>query len=332
MRRAIAAAEEVRGSTSPNPPVGCVVLDAGGEQVGVGATEPPPGWHAEVVALRQAADRAADGTAVVTLEPCAHHGRTPPCTDALRAAGIRTVHFAVEDPNPVAGGGAAVLRAGGLTVHQGLLRSEVENGPLRAWLHFARTGTPFVTWKFAATLDGRVAAADGTSRWISSAQSRADVHAIRAKADAVLVGTGTALADDPALTVRDEHGTAASRQPLRVVVGRRDLPGSARLRDGTARTLHLATHDPHEVLRALAGRGMVDVLLEGGPTLAGAFLAAGCVHRVLGYLAPALLGDGPAALAGAGIGTIDDAVRLEIEDVATIGPDLRISAVPRSRG
>ena len=330
MRDAIAAAERARGRTSPNPPVGCLILDAGGEVVGVGATEPPPGWHAEVVALRQAGERARGGTAVVTLEPCAHHGRTPPCTGALVAAGVRTVHYAVDEPNPVAGGGAGVLRANGVTVHGGLLRAEVQRGPLRAWLHAVRTGTPHVTWKFAATLDGRVAAADGTSRWISSAQSRADVHAIRAKADAVVVGTGTALADDPALTVRDEHGTPAGRQPLRVVVGKRDLPGTARLlTDGAAPTLRLATHDPHEVLRALADRGVVDVLLEGGPTLAGAFLEAGCVHRVIGYLAPSLLGDGPAALAGAGVTTIDGALRLEIEDVSMIGPDVRIIAAPR---
>jgi diaminohydroxyphosphoribosylaminopyrimidine deaminase / 5-amino-6-(5-phosphoribosylamino)uracil reductase len=332
MRRAIMAAEQARGSTSPNPPVGCVVLDAGGEQVAVGATEPPPGRHAEVVALRQAGERAAGGTAVVTLEPCVHHGRTPPCTAALLAAGIATVHFAVPDPTPLAAGGAQALRAGGLTVHSGLLRAEVERGPLRAWLHLARTGAPFVTWKFASTLDGRVAAADGTSRWISSPQSRADVHALRAKSDAVVIGTGTALADDPVLTVRDQHGHPAGRQPIRVVVGERELPSRLQLCDGTAPTLHLRTHDPHEVLKVLAEHGVVEVLLEGGPTLTGAFVAAGCVHRVVGYLAPALLGSGSTALADAGITTIDDALRLEIEDVRKIGPDLRISAVPSKRG
>jgi len=200
MRRAIAAAERVRGTTSPNPPVGCVVLAADGQVVGVGATQPPPGPHAEVVALREAGERAAGGTAVVTLEPCAHHGRTPPCADALLAAGIAAVHYAVPDPHPIAAGGATALRTAGVAVQGGLLQAEVERGPLRAWLHFVRTGTPFVTWKFASTLDGRVAAADGTSRWISSPESRADVHAVRANVDAIVVGTGTALADDPALT------------------------------------------------------------------------------------------------------------------------------------
>jgi len=332
MRAAVAAAEGVRGRTSPNPPVGCVVLSPSGERLGVGATEPPPGRHAEVVALAAAGSRAAGATVVVTLEPCAHHGRTPPCTEALLAAGVAAVHFAVRDPHPAAAGGAAALVANGVAVHDGLLRDEVEGGPLRAWLHTVRTGVPHVTWKYAATLDGRSAAADGTSRWISSPQSRADVHAIRAASDAVVVGTGTALADDPALTVRDADGVAAPHQPLRVVVGRRTLPDTARLKDGTAPTLAIESHDPHRVLAELGGRGVVDVLLEGGPTLAGAFLAAGCVHRVVGYLAPALLGSGPTALADAGVTSITQMLRLRIEDVTMVGPDLRISAVPTRRG
>jgi diaminohydroxyphosphoribosylaminopyrimidine deaminase/5-amino-6-(5-phosphoribosylamino)uracil reductase len=331
MRRAIAAAEQVRGSTSPNPPVGCVVLAADGATVGVGATAPPGGPHAEVVALREAGARAAGGAAVVTLEPCRHHGRTPPCTDALIAAGLRSVHYAVAEPSPAAAGGADVLAESGVAVHGGLLATEVATGPLRAWLHFTRTGLPHVTWKFAATLDGRVAAADGTSRWISSVQSRADVHALRAKMDAIMVGTGTALADDPALTVRTSGGPATTRQPLRVVVGRRELQRTARLHDDSAATLHLASHDPKEVLTTLAEAGVVDVLLEGGPTLAAGFLAAGCVHRVIGYLAPALLGDGRTVLRDIGVTTLADAVKLRVEDVRMIGPDVRISAVPASK-
>ncbi|WP_373290048.1 bifunctional diaminohydroxyphosphoribosylaminopyrimidine deaminase/5-amino-6-(5-phosphoribosylamino)uracil reductase RibD [Longimycelium tulufanense] len=331
MARAVTASRLVQGTTSPNPPVGCVVLDAAGAVVGVGATQPPGGPHAEVVALRAAGDRARGGTAVVTLEPCAHHGRTPPCTDALLAAGVATVVYAVGDPYPEAAGGADVLRRAGVRVESGPLAQEIERGPLRAWLHYARTGTPHVTWKYAATLDGRSAAADGTSKWISSAESRRDVHRFRAQVDAIVAGRGTVLADDPQLTARTPDGGLAERQPLRVVVGEGDLPRDARVLDEAAETIHLRTSDPREVLAALADRGVVDVLLEGGPRLAGAFLAAGGIHRVLAYVAPKLLGAGPAALADAGVGTIADAVDLGIEDVTRIGPDVRISAVPVRR-
>ncbi|AEA25619.1 riboflavin biosynthesis protein RibD [Pseudonocardia dioxanivorans CB1190] len=326
MRLALAVSARVHGTTSPNPPVGCVVLDRDGRVAGTGATAPPGGPHAEVAALAEAGERARGGTAVVTLEPCAHHGRTPPCTDALRAAGIVAVHAGVADPNPVAAGGAAVLRAAGVDVTVGTLGAEVAAGPLRGWLHATRTGRPHVTWKFAATLDGRSAAADGSSRWITGPAARARVHALRATSDAVVVGTGTALADDPALTARDAAGTPVPRQPLRVLVGlRHPRPGSHL---DAPDVLHLRTHDPDEVLAALHARGVVDVLLEGGPRLAGAFLAAGRVDRVLAHLAPALLGAGPAALADAGVGTIADILRLQVASVELVGGDLVVDAVP----
>jgi diaminohydroxyphosphoribosylaminopyrimidine deaminase/5-amino-6-(5-phosphoribosylamino)uracil reductase len=325
---AVRAGEEVAGTTSPNPPVGCVVLDAAGEVAGVGATRPPGGPHAEVLALRAAGERARGGTAVVTLEPCAHQGRTPPCTDALLAAGVTRVVHAVSDPNPVAAGGAEVLRAAGVEVTSGVLAEQVSRGALRAWLHFARTGRPHVTWKYAASLDGRVAASDGTSRWISSARSRDQVHDMRTRIDAIVVGTGTVLADDPQLTARGPDGMPLSRQPLRVVVGTSDLPPSAKVADDSAETVHLRTHDPDEVLDGLARRGVVDILLEGGPTLAGAFLRAGRIDRVLAYVAPVLLGAGPAALRDAGVSTITEAVRLDVEEVTMCGRDVRISAVP----
>ncbi len=330
MRAAVARAEAARGTTSPNPAVGCVVLDASGAQVGAGATQPPGGPHAEVGALREAGERARGGTAVVTLEPCAHHGRTPPCTDALLAAGVARVVYAVADPDPVAAGGGAVLRAAGVEVLDGLLAQQVRRGPLRAWLHFVATGRPHVTWKYAATLDGRVAAADGTSRWISSETSRAEVHDLRGKVDAIVAGTGTVLADDPALTARGQDGTPAPRQPLRVVVGHSDLPAGSRVLDGAAETLHVRTHDPAEVLDALAGRGAVDVLLEGGPRLAGAFARAGLIDRVLAHIAPTLLGEGPVALGASGVSTITGAHRLVVEEVTMSGPDVRVSAVRAS--
>lgn len=331
MRTAIAESERVRGTTSPNPPVGCVVLDAGGEVVGVGATQPPGGPHAEVVALGAAGTRAAGGTAVVTLEPCSHTGRTPPCTAALLDAGVAQVVHAVSDPNPAASGGVDVLRSAGVEVHSGLLVDEVALGPLRAWLHFARTGRPHVTWKYAATLDGRSAAADGTSKWISSAQSRAEVHRVRSRADAVLAGTGTVLADDPQLTARTPQGDPHDRQPLRVVVGDREIPSGARVLDGAAETIQLPGGDPDAALAALVRRGVVDVLLEGGPRLAGAFVEAGRVDRVLAYIAPALLGSGPAALGEAGVGNIAQAWWWDVEATTMSGPDVRVSAVPRPR-
>ncbi|MGX7828743.1 bifunctional diaminohydroxyphosphoribosylaminopyrimidine deaminase/5-amino-6-(5-phosphoribosylamino)uracil reductase RibD [Actinokineospora sp. 24-640] len=330
MRAALARGSGVHGTTSPNPPVGCAVLDAGGDLVGLGATEPPGGPHAEVMALRVAGERARGGTAVVTLEPCAHQGRTPPCTDALLAAGVAQVVYAVRDPNPRAAGGGALLSAAGLRVEAGLLAEDAERGALRAWLHRQRAGRPHVTWKYAASLDGRVAAADGTSRWISSAVSRAEVHDLRTRVDAIVVGRGTVLADDPALTARAADGALAARQPLRVVVGTGELPAGAKVLDETAPTVHLRTRDPREVLAALDERGVVDVLLEGGPTLAGAFTAAGLVDRLLAYVAPVLLGAGPVALGASGVSTITGAHRMAVEQVTMSGPDVRISAVPAS--
>jgi len=328
MRAAIEASERTRGVTSPNPPVGAAIMAADGAIAGIGATQPPGGPHAEVMALRAAGERAKGGTAYVTLEPCSHYGRTPPCTQALLAAGIKQVYYAVADPNPRAAGGADVLRASGVTVEGGVLAEDVERGPLRAWLHYARTGRPHVTWKYAASLDGRVAAADGTSRWISSPMSRAEVHDIRRKADAIVAGTGTVRTDDPQLTAREEDGTLAERQPLRVVVGTSEIDPTARVLDDSAETLHVRSHDPDEVLAALAERGVVDVLLEGGPRLAGAFLKAHRVDRALVYIAPMMLGAGPAALLDAGVNTITQALSFGIEDVTMSGPDVRISAVP----
>jgi diaminohydroxyphosphoribosylaminopyrimidine deaminase/5-amino-6-(5-phosphoribosylamino)uracil reductase len=328
MQQAIAASEQVRGTTSPNPPVGAVVLDRDGDIAGVGATSPPGGAHAEVVALAQAGERARGGTAVVTLEPCAHHGRTPPCVDALVAAGIATVHFAVTDPNLRAAGGATALRAGGVRAEEGLLADAVTTGPLRAWLHHTLTGRPHVTWKYAMTLDGRVAAADGTSRWISGEPARAEVHELRRQVDAIVVGRGTVLADDPRLTARDADGADLARQPLRVVVGTGDLPPASHILDSAAPTLHVRTREPADVLAALAERGVVDVLLEGGPTLAGAFLAAGLVDRVLAFVAPKFLGAGAAALGEAGVPTVTAAHHFTVEQATMSGEDVRVSAVP----
>jgi diaminohydroxyphosphoribosylaminopyrimidine deaminase/5-amino-6-(5-phosphoribosylamino)uracil reductase len=326
MRRAIELSDQVKGSTYPNPPVGAVILDRDGEIAGVGATEPAGGPHAEVLALRRAGERAAGGTAVVTLEPCNHHGRTPPCVDALLAAGVSSVVYAIADPNPTAAGGAARLADGGVATESGLLADEVGGGPLREWLHKQRTGRPHVTWKYATSVDGRSAAADGSSQWITSEAARADVHRRRAVVDAIVVGTGTVFTDDPTLTARLPDGSLAARQPLRVVVGQREVSSEARVLNDDSRTMVIRTRDPWEVVRALSDR--TDVLLEGGPTLAGAFLRAGAIDRILAYVAPILLGGPITAVDDVGVMSIANAQRWRFDGTERIGPDLRLSLVP----
>ncbi|MFE3629825.1 bifunctional diaminohydroxyphosphoribosylaminopyrimidine deaminase/5-amino-6-(5-phosphoribosylamino)uracil reductase RibD [Streptomyces goshikiensis] len=352
MRRAIELAARGLGSTSPNPVVGCVITDARGAVVGEGWHQRAGGPHAEVHALRAAGTAARGGTAYVTLEPCNHTGRTGPCAQALIEAGVTRVVYAVSDPNPQASGGGATLRAAGIATEAGLLEQEAEEGNA-AWLTSVRRGRPHVLWKYAATLDGRIAAADGTSRWISSPESRADVHRLRAEADAVVVGSGTLRADDPHLAVRGRPGTDPADQPLRVVLDTRATvrPG-ARVLDDAAPTLIAVAEDAdtghlpgvdlvrlpadangisvHALLAELHRRGVRSVLLEGGPTLAGAFVAAGAVDKVVGYLAPVLLGAGRTALGDAGIDTIADALRLRITETVRIGPDLRVTAVPEA--
>nr|WP_090345638.1 bifunctional diaminohydroxyphosphoribosylaminopyrimidine deaminase/5-amino-6-(5-phosphoribosylamino)uracil reductase RibD [Mycolicibacterium malmesburyense]CRL78134.1 riboflavin biosynthesis protein RibD [Mycolicibacterium malmesburyense] len=326
MRLAIQQAEKVKGTTYPNPPVGAVILDRDGEVAGVGGTEPPGGPHAEILALRRAGDRAVGGTVVVTLEPCNHHGRTPPCVDALVAAGVSAVAYAVVDPNPIAAGGAARLADAGVTVTAGVLADAVAGGPLREWLHKQRTGSPHVTWKFATSVDGRSAAADGSSQWITSESARADVHRRRAVADAIVVGTGTVFVDDPALTARLPDGTLTDRQPLRVVVGEREISQEARVLNDDSRTMMIRTHDPHEVIKALSDR--TDVLLEGGPTLAGAFLRAGVINRILAYVAPILLGGPITAVDDVGVLSIAHAQRWRFDGIEPIGPDVLLSLIP----
>jgi diaminohydroxyphosphoribosylaminopyrimidine deaminase/5-amino-6-(5-phosphoribosylamino)uracil reductase len=327
MHRALVLAGTVRGRTSPNPAVGAVILDAAGRLAGEGATQPAGGPHAEVAALRQAGRGARGGTAVVTLEPCAHTGRTGPCTEALVEAGVVRVVYAVEDPNPEAAGGADRLREAGMAVAGGVCEAEAAAGALRPWLCALRTGRPFVTWKLASTLDGRAAAADQSARWISSPAARTDSHAFRAIVDAIVVGSGTVLVDDPHLTARDADDELIAHQPLRVVLDRRHrVRQSARVLDNAAETLLLDTAVPRFALKALHDRGVRHVLLEGGPTLAGAFVEARCVDEVIAYVAPKLLGSGPAALGDAGISSITHAITLDVDAVTRVGSDVKIVA------
>jgi diaminohydroxyphosphoribosylaminopyrimidine deaminase/5-amino-6-(5-phosphoribosylamino)uracil reductase len=248
--------------------------------------------------------------------------------NALIDAGVRAVVYAVTDPNEIAAGGAARLSAAGVDVKSGVLAEEVTGGPLREWLHKQRTGLPHVTWKYASSLDGRSAAADGTSRWISSEAARLDLHRRRAATDAIIVGTGTVLADDPALTARLPDGSPAAKQPLRVVVGMREIPSEAKVLNDDSRTMVIRTRDPMEVLKALSDR--TDVLLEGGPTLAGAFLREGAIDRILTYVAPILLGGPVTAVDDVGVPTITRALRWRFDGVDRVGPDLLLSLVPQS--
>jgi diaminohydroxyphosphoribosylaminopyrimidine deaminase/5-amino-6-(5-phosphoribosylamino)uracil reductase len=327
MARAVVLAARGLGRTFPNPVVGCVVLDAAGDIVGEGWHAAAGGDHAEVHALAEAGPRAAGGTAVVTLEPCAHQGRTGPCTRALVDAGIARVVFAVADPTSDAGGGARTLQDSGIEVEGGV-EAEAAERVNRAWLASVRQGRPFVTVKTAASLDGRVAAADGSSRWITGSAARADAHRLRAHSDAVLVGTGTLLRDDPALTVRDVEADLRDRQPLRVVMGHRPIPPGARILDGGGEVLAVPAHDPREVLAVLHARGMRSVLVEGGPTVASAFLAAGVVDEVVAYVAPLVIGEGPTAVSGLDGGSIVDALRLRDVEIEVLADDVRISGRP----
>ncbi len=321
MRRALELAATPGVPLGPNPRVGCVLLDDLGRTIAEGHHRGAGTPHAEADALDAAGSRARGATAVVTLEPCNHTGRTGPCAQALVASGVRRVVFAQPDPNPAAAGGGATLRAAGVEVESGLLEDDARSLN-RVWTFAVVHGRPFVTWKFATTLDGRSAAADGTSRWVSSRAARLDTHRLRALCDVMLVGTNTVEVDDPLLTVRDADDRPVDRQPLRVVMGERDLdPGrrvfDPRLANG-AETLHLRTRDPEKALAELSALDRQHVFLEGGPTLAAAFLRAGLVDEIVAYVAPMLLGSGRAAVGDLGIPTIAGAFRPRVADITVL--------------
>jgi len=324
MRRALDLAAQGPAADA-NPRVGCVLTGVDGTVVAQGWHRGAGTAHAEVDALSRAGGRARGGTAYVTLEPCNHTGRTQPCTQALYAAGLARVVHAQSDPNPRAAGGADWLRERGVVVDGGVLAQDAA-GLNRSWSHLMTHGRPWVTWKLAATLDGRSAAADGTSQWITGVDARADVHLQRADSGAVLVGTGTALCDDPQLTARRPDGSLYERQPIRVVMGQRDLRPDARVLDEAAPTWHLRTRDPKEVLAGLAQAEVHRMWLEGGPTVAAAFMSAGLVDEVVAYVAPVFLGRGRPAVGDLGVTTIADALRLHTTDITLIGTDVRITA------
>lgn len=324
MGTAIEVAATSRLVSPPNPWVGCVVVGIDGE-VYTGSTQRPGNNHAEREALAAAGPSARGATLYSTLEPCSHHGRTGPCTDAIIEAGVATVVVALVDPDPqVAGTGLEQLRAAGIEVVTDVRSEEVE-AQLAPYLHHRRTGRPYVVSKMAATLDGRTAAADGTSQWITGAEARADAHRLRAESDAILVGAGTVRADDPRLTVRgvDAPDGQPVREPLRVVLGQ--APADAAVHP----CLELA--GPLDaILDELGQRGVVQLMIEGGAGVSGALHRGGFVDRYVIYLAPALMGgdDGLSLLSGPGAASIDDAFRGVIDSVRRVGADLRVDLLP----
>jgi diaminohydroxyphosphoribosylaminopyrimidine deaminase/5-amino-6-(5-phosphoribosylamino)uracil reductase len=324
MRGAIDAAATARRTVTPRPWVGAVVVTDDGESF-TGATEGRDGPHAEVVALRRAGTKAAGATLFTTLEPCSHHGRTPPCADAVIAAGVRRCVIGIEDPDPqVAGAGIERLRAAGVQTEVGLLADEVR-AQLAPYLVHRRTGRPYVVLKLAASLDGRTAAPDASSQWITGPDARLDAHRLRADSDAILVGAGTVRADDPSLTVRLPGGEADGVEPRRIVLGA--APADAAVHPCTE--MH---GDLGELLDALGGEGVVQLLIEGGARVAHDVHAAGLVDRYVLYLAPVLFGgdDGRPVFAGPGAPSIGDVWRGEIVAVRQVGSDIRVDMVPRT--
>lgn len=329
MARAVELARTPKFAAGGNPRVGCVLVEAHGGLIAEGWHEGAGTDHAEAMALRLAGTRARGATAVVTLEPCAHTGRTGPCADALILAGVRRVIFAQSDPDPVAAGGARRLRDAGIEVigPTGDAHALALN---ERWTSAAARGWPYVILKVAATLDGRVAAGDGSSRWITGPQARAQGHRLRTEVDAVLVGTGTVMIDDPQLTARCEP--PAPIQPLRVVVGYRDIPPGSRVCDGQAPTLQLRTHDLSEALARLFERGVRSVLVEGGRTIATSLLVRDLVDRLDWFIAPALLGDtGLPAIGDLGISGIDGALRWSVTSHQILGLDTYLQLRPADR-
>jgi diaminohydroxyphosphoribosylaminopyrimidine deaminase/5-amino-6-(5-phosphoribosylamino)uracil reductase len=316
MRHALSLALQGEGRTGANPIVGAVILDADGLPIAEGFHA--GGDHAEVVAIKSLPSIPAGSTIVVTLEPCNHTGKTGPCTDAIIAAGISRVVYAVSDPNPIAAGGADKLREAGIEVISGVLEvaSRFFN---RAWLSVIEKKRPIFIWKIAATLDGKTAAVDGTSQWITSESSREFVSLLRRNSDAIMVGTGTVIADNPSLVPHDGNEI---KNPLRVVMGVREIPVGSQVLDDQAELLQIKSHDFDELISALMARGIKQVFLEAGSELGTAMLTAGLIDEIMLFQAPTILGTGRSFIGDLGISTLDERFDLGILAHRQIGNDL----------
>jgi diaminohydroxyphosphoribosylaminopyrimidine deaminase/5-amino-6-(5-phosphoribosylamino)uracil reductase len=322
MQRAIALSEKGLGKCAPNPIVGAVIIDSDGKIISEGFHDRMASKdHAEVVAITSAGKSVAGATMIVTLEPCSHIGSTGPCTQAIIDAGISTVVLAVRDPNSVASGGAEILRAAGISVVEGIL-TEAASYSNRAWLTKIEKRRPFFTWKVATTLDAKIAASDGTSKWISNEVSRSDVQRLRREADAILVGANTVIADNPHLVPRGDF-VGFSKNPIRVICGESELPADSKVFDSKAETVIVKTRDLNVLVAKLAELDVNQVFVEAGSKLASAMVSAGLIDELVLYQAPSLLGSGKTFFESRSQSTIEDQLRLEHISTAVLAGDVK---------
>jgi diaminohydroxyphosphoribosylaminopyrimidine deaminase/5-amino-6-(5-phosphoribosylamino)uracil reductase len=313
------------GVSTPNPNVSAAIYAADGTLIADGFHNRKVSVdHAEVVALKKAGSAARGATMVVSLEPCAHTGTTPPCVQAIIDAGISKVIYAVKDPNPIAAGGAQKLADAGIEVEY-RQSSELEFVQ-RAWLHKEKTGRPLMIWKVATTLDSKVAASDGTSQWITGPESRDDVQALRAQSDAILIGTNTALVDNPHLIPRGHDA-----RPVRVISGEQEVPATHKVFDTEARTISVKSKSIPELIKVLSDEGFNQVLVEAGPTLGSALMASGKIDELIVYQAPKMLGAGKEFVSHLGISTLDDHLELELISVQPFGSDIKSHYIVKGR-
>jgi diaminohydroxyphosphoribosylaminopyrimidine deaminase/5-amino-6-(5-phosphoribosylamino)uracil reductase len=311
--------------STPNPNVSAAIYGADGSLISDGFHNRKVSVdHAEVVALKKAGSAARGATMVVSLEPCAHTGTTPPCVQAIIDAGIAKVIYAVADPNPIASGGAQKLADAGIGVEH---RESAElNFVQRAWLHKERTGRPLMIWKVATTLDSKVAASDGTSQWITGPESREDVQVLRAQSDAILIGTNTALIDNPHLIPRGREA-----RPVRVICGEQEVPATNKVFDNEARTISVKSKSIPELIKVLSDEGFNQVLVEAGPTLGSALMASGKIDELIVYQAPKMLGAGKEFVSHLGISTLNDHLKLELLGVQPFGSDIKSHYLVKGR-
>lgn len=313
------------GVSTPNPNVSAAIYGADGSLISDGFHNRKVSVdHAEVVAPKKAGSAARGATMVVSLEPCAHTGTTPPCVQAIIDAGIAKVIYAVADPNPIAAGGAQRLKDAGIVVEHH--ESAELNFAQRAWLHKERTGRPLMIWKVATTLDSKVAASDGTSQWITGPESREDVQELRAQSDAILIGTNTALVDNPHLIPRGHEA-----RPVRVICGEQEVPATNKVFDDEARTIVVKSKSIPELMKVLSDEGFNQVLVEAGPTLGSALMASGNIDELIIYQAPKMLGAGKEFVSHLGISTLDDYLGLELISVQPFGSDIKSHYLVKGR-